>query len=117
MDEALGFGATQMQQEFAMINSSNSRMDLTLQMNFENLFNTFPGIVHTEIGVLMLYTMFQTSPFFATSLVAIGSTIRFGYVGHFIVTDIIILFNVYISTHVWTNYNDKIGRWQIFSKY
>ena len=87
MDEALGFGATQMQQEFAMINSSSSRMDLTLQMNFENLFNTFPGIVHTEIGVLMLYTMFQTSPIFATSLAAIDSTIRFGYVGHFIVTD------------------------------
>ena len=94
MDEALGFGANQMQ-ELAM---TNTAVAVTLTMNFENLFNTFPGVVHTEIGALMLYTMLQASPIFTTSL-AVRSDL-----------DILIvplLRTLYFSTstsHVWKDY-------------
>lgn len=40
-----------------------------LSINFERLFDTFGRILHTEVGALLLYTLYQTSPAFAESLV------------------------------------------------
>lgn len=39
-----------------------------MSTNFENLFDTFGSIVHTEVGALLLYTMYQSSPVFAQSM-------------------------------------------------
>jgi hypothetical protein len=39
-----------------------------MSTNFENLFDTFGSIVHTEAGALLLYTMYQSSPMFAQSM-------------------------------------------------
>mmetsp|Transcript_21775 Transcript_21775/g.35967 ORF Transcript_21775/g.35967 Transcript_21775/m.35967 type:complete len:932 (-) Transcript_21775:841-3636(-) len=39
-----------------------------MSTNFENLFATFGSIVHTEVGALLLYTMYQSSPVFAQSM-------------------------------------------------
>lgn len=36
--------------------------------NFESLFESFGSIAHTEIGALLLYTMYQSSPTFAASM-------------------------------------------------
>lgn len=36
--------------------------------NFEVLFESFGSILHTEIGALLLYTMYQSSPIFAASM-------------------------------------------------
>lgn len=36
--------------------------------NFESLFESFGSIVHTEVGALLLYTMYQSSPTFAASM-------------------------------------------------
>lgn len=41
--------------------------DLTL--NFESLFEAFGRTLHTEVGALLLYTLIQSSPSFAESLV------------------------------------------------
>lgn len=40
-----------------------------LTMNFEALFDAFGRTLHTEIGALLLYTMYQSCPSFAESLV------------------------------------------------
>ena len=36
--------------------------------NFEILFESFGSIVHTEVGALLLYTMYQSSPTFAAAM-------------------------------------------------
>ncbi|KAI2491903.1 hypothetical protein MHU86_22669 [Fragilaria crotonensis] len=36
--------------------------------NFESLFESFGSIAHTEVGALLLYTMYQSSPTFAASM-------------------------------------------------
>lgn len=43
---------------------------LVLSINFESLFGSFGRILHTEVGALMLYTVMQSSPVFAASLMA-----------------------------------------------
>ena len=45
---------------------SPSRQLLTT--NFEALFESFGSTVHTEVGALLLYSMFQSSPIFAASM-------------------------------------------------
>ena len=42
---------------------------LQLTVNFERLYEAFGRTLHTEVGALMLYTLYQTSPTFAESLV------------------------------------------------
>jgi len=39
-----------------------------LTINFEELFHSFGGILHNEVGSLVLYTLLQSSPIFAKSL-------------------------------------------------
>ena len=39
-----------------------------MSTNFETLFESFGSIVHTEVGALLLYTMYQSSPIFAASM-------------------------------------------------
>jgi len=39
-----------------------------LTTNFEDLFVSFGSIVHTEVGALLLYSLFQSSPIFAASV-------------------------------------------------
>jgi hypothetical protein len=41
---------------------------ILLTINFENLFQSFGGTLHNEVGALSLYTMLQASPIFAASL-------------------------------------------------
>lgn len=36
--------------------------------NFESIFESFGGTLHTEVGALMLYTLLQSSPSFAESI-------------------------------------------------
>lgn len=43
--------------------------DLHLSVNFERLFVAYSKILHTEVGALLLYTLWQTSPVFAQNLV------------------------------------------------
>jgi hypothetical protein len=43
--------------------------DSHLTTNFESLFESFGDILHTEVGALLLYTLFQSSPNFASFLV------------------------------------------------
>lgn len=40
-----------------------------LTLNFESLFEAFGRTLHTEVGALLLYTLIQSSPSFAESLV------------------------------------------------
>lgn len=39
-----------------------------LMTNFESLFKSCGSIAHTEIGAMLLYTMYQSSPIFAASM-------------------------------------------------
>lgn len=50
--------------------TSASIAPTVLSVNFESLFDSFGLIMHTEVGALMLYTIMQSSPIFAASLMA-----------------------------------------------
>lgn len=50
-----------------MISLNNSRPS-SLTVNFERLFATFGATAHTEPGALLLYTLLQASPTFASSI-------------------------------------------------
>jgi hypothetical protein len=49
---------------------SAAAISTVLSVDFESLFDSFGRITHTEIGALMLYTVMQSSPIFAASLMA-----------------------------------------------
>jgi len=46
----------------------NSKHNNLLTINFEHLFDSFGGTLHSEVGALSLYTLLQASPIFAASL-------------------------------------------------
>ncbi|KAL3801110.1 hypothetical protein HJC23_002403 [Cyclotella cryptica] len=50
--------------------TATSNTPSVLSINFESLFESFGRILHTEVGALMLYTVMQSSPVFAASLMA-----------------------------------------------
>lgn len=46
----------------------NPKQSNLMTVNFEHLFHSFGGTLHTEVGALVLYTVLQASPIFAASL-------------------------------------------------
>jgi hypothetical protein len=52
-----------------LFSSNRVAGDGQLTVNFESLFEAFGRTLHTEIGALMLYTLYQTCPNFAAGLV------------------------------------------------
>ena len=46
----------------------DSKHNNLLTINFEHLFDSFGGTLHSEVGALSLYTLLQASPIFAASL-------------------------------------------------
>lgn len=69
-DESITFGdfATSTKQ-VGSLSPSKLGANAPLMANFEGLFSAFGRSLHTEVGALLLYTFFQTSPAFAESLV------------------------------------------------
>lgn len=54
--------------ENALATKPLSNSDSHLATNFESLFESFGNILHTEMGALLLYTLLQSSPTFASFL-------------------------------------------------
>lgn len=50
--------------------NANVTASSVLSVDFEALFGSFGRITHTEVGALLLYTVMQSSPIFAASLMA-----------------------------------------------
>lgn len=67
--EDLGNVEVQEQHHIQSLSGSSVVGDNPLMLNFESLFIAFGRTVHTEVGALFLYTLIQSSPSFADSLV------------------------------------------------
>jgi hypothetical protein len=67
-DRSMSVGDLDEDAETQVLLSGSKLDEASMTVNFESLFDAFGRTLHTEVGALMLYTLFQSSPSFAESL-------------------------------------------------